>query len=299
MFWKKLFNRKNSGSSASEKDVKKKGKAASGPGATSVPGGSTVFRVTVPDTVKPGEEFQVYAGNRIVRVRCPLDSKPGQSLQITVPNDPAPPGNGAGNAPSKGNDIPPDSDNVQKINDNSGAYMVTIPEGVASEEQFPVTINGQQLMVTCPPGAQPGMSVRIVPPPTTTDITRPPDMTSPLNRNTSMQSEQSFGSSSQGNGTANGSGRPAAPSSGNSPADSNGSSNNTQLFEVQVPNGVNPGTPFALMAGGVRVLVTCPTNAGPGQRFRFRMPEAWLEQAQQPKKYVALCHRQVDSGVDR
>jgi len=126
--------------------------------------------------------------------------------------------------------------------------MVTIPEGVASEEQFPVTINGQQLMVTCPSGARPGTSLRVVPPPPTVTTENDDD---------------------------------------------------TQLFEVQVPNGVKPGAPFALLAGGVRVLVTCPTNAGPGQRFRFRLSKARLEQAQQPKKYVALCHRQVDSGVDR
>jgi hypothetical protein len=46
----------------------------------------------------------------------------------------------------------------------------------------------------------------------------------------------------------------------------------TQLFEVQVPRGVLPGAPFALLAGGARVLVTCPPNAKPGQRIRFKLP---------------------------
>ena len=48
----------------------------------------------------------------------------------------------------------------------------------------------------------------------------------------------------------------------------------TQLFEVEVPKGVQPGAPFALLVGGVRVFVTCPPNAGPGQRIRFKVPLA-------------------------
>jgi hypothetical protein len=50
----------------------------------------------------------------------------------------------------------------------------------------------------------------------------------------------------------------------------------TQLFEVEVPRGVQPGQPFALLAGGQRVLVTCPPNALPGQRIRFKLPMALL-----------------------
>lgn len=45
-----------------------------------------------------------------------------------------------------------------------------------------------------------------------------------------------------------------------------------QTFEVQVPAGVQPGQPFALIANGQRVLVTCPATAGPGQRIRFQLP---------------------------
>ena len=46
------------------------------------------------------------------------------------------------------------------------------------------------------------------------------------------------------------------------------------MFEVVVPRGVQPGQPFALLAGGVRVLVTCPTNASEGQKIRFNLPLA-------------------------
>lgn len=34
-----------------------------------------------------------------------------------------------------------------------------------------------------------------------------------------------------------------------------------QTFEVTVPHGVRPNQPFSLMAGGQRVLVTCPRDA--------------------------------------
>jgi hypothetical protein len=46
----------------------------------------------------------------------------------------------------------------------------------------------------------------------------------------------------------------------------------TQVFEVVVPPGVNPGQPFTLMANEQRVLVTCPPNVMPGQKIRFQLP---------------------------
>ena len=124
------------------------------------------FRVPVPSNVRPGEEFQVFAGGRIVRVKCPLDSRPGQSLQISVPVDPNEESNsnGAGGGSGGANggsgpsrpDLPPDSDNVTKIPNQDlregeqPAYMVKIPEGIQGGQQFPVIIQGQQLTVTCP-----------------------------------------------------------------------------------------------------------------------------------------------------
>jgi hypothetical protein len=46
----------------------------------------------------------------------------------------------------------------------------------------------------------------------------------------------------------------------------------TQVFEVAVPAGVQPGQPFALIANGQRVLVTCPPNVVAGQKIRFQLP---------------------------
>lgn len=91
------------------------------------------------------------------------------------------------------------------------------------------------------------MTVRIVPPPSllgppagmqsATDINRPPE-----SRNTNTNNN-----------------------------DSNRKTVN-QTFEVTVPNGVRPNQPFSLIAGGQRVLVTCPPNARPGTRIRFNLP---------------------------
>jgi hypothetical protein len=243
---KGLFGRKKSKGDDSQ-STSSGVSSSSGPGAMSVGGGVTVFRVTVPDNVSPGEDFQVHAGSRIVRVRCPPDSRPGQSLQISVPTDPTAGPSSSG--PARNPSIPPDSPNVRRIedHDNRGgpsAYMVTIPEGVRGGQQFPVVIQGMQLMVTCPQNARPGMSVRIVPPPPAegTDLTRGPGAPRPESR-------------------------PAKDDT-------------TQMFEVEVPPGVQPGQPFALLAGGVRVLVTCPSNASPGQRIRFKLP---LAITQKPK----------------
>mmetsp|Transcript_29298 Transcript_29298/g.62182 ORF Transcript_29298/g.62182 Transcript_29298/m.62182 type:complete len:701 (-) Transcript_29298:618-2720(-) len=232
---------------------------ANGPGAISVGGGMATFRVPVPGNVRPGEEFQVFAGGRIVRVKCPRDSRPGQSLQITVPvdqNEAAGVEGGGVKLP----DLPPDSDNVTKIPNQQlapgeqPAYMVKIPEGIRGGQQFPVTINGQQLTVTCPNMARPGMSVRIVPPP-------PPE-----NGATSLDRPRQ------------------APQRVANP---NKQSDKTQMFEVVVPKGVKAGQPFALLAGGVRVLVTCPKNATNGQKIRFNLPVGLVNRPDGPKSKLA------------
>eukprot|EP00531_Pseudo-nitzschia_arenysensis_P006133 CAMPEP_0116121812 /NCGR_PEP_ID=MMETSP0329-20121206/3892_1 /TAXON_ID=697910 /ORGANISM="Pseudo-nitzschia arenysensis, Strain B593" /LENGTH=859 /DNA_ID=CAMNT_0003615641 /DNA_START=144 /DNA_END=2723 /DNA_ORIENTATION=- len=161
------------------------------------------------------------------------------------------------------------------------AYMVTIPPGVATEQQFSVIIRGQQLMVTCPPNASPGMSVRIVPPPLVEEGPMPqneppPNYDSnnseraPRNNSGSKTPPRDFDrDSSFGEGLQ----QPQKPTQ--QPGE------RKQLFEVEVPPGVEPGAPFALLAGGVRVLVVCPNDAGPGKRIRFQLPLALTLQQQQ------------------
>jgi len=158
-------------------------------------------------------------------------------LQITVPAAAAP-------TTTTNDDNDDDDDGNNNTNNNND-------DGIRGGQQFPVTIQGQQLMVTCPQNARPGMNVRIVPPPTSTDITSRTSM----NSNTSNHSNNNNNMSSP-------------------PLPIRDQDKTTQLLEVEVPRGVLPGQPFALLAGGVRVLVTCPVNATSGQRIRFQLPLA-------------------------
>jgi len=74
--------------------------------------------------------------------------------------------------------------------------------------------------------------------------------------------------------------------------DTTSKSDFTEIFEVEVPSGVQPGQSFALFAKGVRVLVTCPKDGYPGARIRFKLhsaltqkPETTNEMAEIKLKY--------------
>ena len=277
---------------------------------------TAVFRVTVPEGIESGNEFQVYAGGRIVRVRCPEGVTAGQSLQITVPKDPknSDPqqqqqqqqqagansqehntgnnnNNNNSNNDSNNSRIPPDSPNVSRIEGESNSYNVTIPDNIRGGQQFPVSIQGQQLMVTCPVNARPGMKVRVNPPP-------PPPPTLSSTTTTSLSSTSPTNGLERQTSTD----RPLRSRRGGGGDSNNTSSNSddttaTQLFEVQGPEGVQPGHPFALLAGGVRVLVTCPLNAGPGLRIRFNLPKALMmmhHQRKTPQNEAALIKLSYD-----
>ncbi|KAL7581707.1 hypothetical protein ACA910_022248 [Epithemia clementina (nom. ined.)] len=249
------------------------------PGAQSSDSDTVVFKVKIPEAVKPGDEFQVHAGGRVVRVRCPLGASPGQYLAINVPrnstsqsNVTAGSGSGSGDefqrtsstsvasngsSHSISDNFSNDSPGVTKIEDANQdgpqAYMVDIPQGIRGGQQFPITIAGNTFMVTCPPHAVPGNKVRIVPP--------PPEPVPP----------------------------PALPERPPPPK------KEEQTFEVVVPMNVKGGQSFALLAGGVRVQVVCPKNAKPGQKIRFRLP---LALTRKPKKQTALAAKRLSYDKD-
>jgi hypothetical protein len=212
-----------------------------------------------------------------VRIRCPPDMKPGQAVQITVDessfeftetrNDDSImlPADRDGSSSDFSNVRFGDSPNVQRV-ENGGngppTYTVTIPDGILGGQLFPVTIQGQELMVTSPTKATPGTKVRIFPPlPNPQDIAEEED---------DEHDEE-----------------PKVPTPPRPKDD------DTRLFEVLVPHGVKPGSPFALLAGGVRVLVTCPGNAGPGKRIRFRLPLA-VTQKHEPQSETAAIKLSYD-----
>jgi hypothetical protein len=261
------FFRKSSTESATSKSSGSS-KRGGNNGVTSSDGKSTIFRVAIPLGTLPGQEFQVYAGQKIVRVCCPPNSSPGQLLQISVPIDTTTSNGVERNEQRPAG--PPDSPNAQRQED--GAYMVTVPDGVRPGQQFPVTLAGQTLMVTSPINARPGSQVRVVPPPppqSKPDNVPPNAAGGPPNR--SRGDNQSIGRSSDS--TVSVSSKDDEP---------------TQLFEVMVPKGVESGKPFALLAGGVRVLVTCPLNATAGQRIRFKLPLALTQQREPTSEAAAI-----------
>ena len=145
---------------------------------------------------------------------------------------------------------------VPTLSPQPQAYMVTVPQGVRPGGHFPVMVAGQQLMVQCPGNARPGTNVRIVPP---TQPLHAPPSTGPANPQQLMQHGMGLD-------------RPPEPRLGQSSSLPSRQSLTTQMFEVIVPSGVRPNQPFALIAGGQRVLVTCPPNAYPGQKIRFQLP---------------------------
>ena len=158
-------------------------------------------------------------------------------------------------------------------------YYVEIPRGVKPGQHFHVMVNEQQMMVKCPENLKPGDRIIVTPPSqqessqqyvvTVPDNIRPgqqfrviinsqdimvtcPPNVGPTQRVTFQLPRQS-----------------AQPKRESAP--------NHQMFEVTVPDGVTPGTPFALIANGQRVMVTCPPNVGPGKKIRFELPVSLSE----------------------
>jgi len=46
-----------------------------------------MFRVTVPNRIRPGETFMVHAGTQVIPITCPPNCGPGAQLQISVPQN--------------------------------------------------------------------------------------------------------------------------------------------------------------------------------------------------------------------
>jgi len=206
------------------------------PGSYSTSGGRTPGRN---GAAPPGS-----SQNQLYEVRVPQGVRGGQTFQVEISGHRVNVRCPSGIRPGQNLRISlPNPAGAAAQERQRQAYMVTIPTGVRPGERFRVMVNGQELMVTCPQNARPGTNVRIYPP-----------------------DAANQGGQGQGGGGN-------TSSSGDSSSSSAASSQpQIQTFEVQVPAGVMPGQPFALIANGQRVLVTCPSTAGPGQRIRFQLP---------------------------
>jgi hypothetical protein len=199
-------------------------------------GPAQVYRVTVPAGVRPGAEFTVHAGPRRVRVRCPPTSSPGQSLQITLPPEPITHHLSLKMSPLTAG---------EPGGDGGGAVPMT-PE-VHSVNQQAAMAGGtaQTFLVTIPPNIYPGMQFTV-----------------------NVAGGQRFMVTCPETAGPNMKVRIVPPATREEPE----AAPKTQVFEVAVPAGVQPGQPFALVANGQRVLVTCPPTVSAGQKIRFQLP---------------------------
>ena len=154
-------------------------------------------------------------------------------------------------------------------------FSIIIPSHVVPGSDFQVSAGGRLVRVHCPPNFTPGDPMRITIP---------------------------VGHVNQGNGISAGAGDgrsnppslppksypvPPQPPAPAETGNANQQTGKTRKFQVVVPDGVIPGHPFSLLAAGVRVLVTCPRDARPGQKIQFDLPEGLVNRPEGPKSKLA------------
>jgi len=153
---------------------------------------------------------------------------------------------------------------------------VTVPRGVRPGHEFPVLAGGHQLMVRCPAGVRTGDRIVVSAPnrrgteaymATVPAATKPGDQFPVLVNNQQMMvtCPPGVGPGMQVRIMVPSQPQRQAPQPSSSPF-------GDTMYEVVVPQGVRPGQPFALIANGQRVMVTCPQRAAPGQKIQFRLP---------------------------
>jgi hypothetical protein len=147
-------------------------------------------------------------------------------------------------------------------------FTVTIPQGVRPEEHFAVIVNGQQMMVRCPPNNHAGDRLIVTLPRRQVQqyvVTVPPNVRPNEQFRVLIDNQEVMVTCPPGV-------RPNQRVSFTLPERPVQAAPNHHMYEVAVPPGVSPGQPFALIAGGQRVMVTCPPNVQPGQKIRFQLP---------------------------
>ena len=149
-------------------------------------------------------------------------------------------------------------------------FYVTIPRGVRPGQHFAVLVNGQQMMVRCPDGNRQGDRLIVTAP---RQQSQQYVVTVPANVKPGQQFRVMINCAEVMVTCPRGvrSGQRVTfqlPQQDRAPQ----AAPNHQMFEVTVPDGVKAGQPFALIANGQRVMVTCPPNVKPGQKIRFQLP---------------------------
>jgi hypothetical protein len=149
-------------------------------------------------------------------------------------------------------------------------FYVTIPRGVRPGQHFAVLVNGQQMMVRCPEGNRQGDRLIVTAPRQQSQqyvVTVPANVKPGQQFRVMINSQEVMVTCPRGV-------RSGQRVTFQLPQQERGpqAAPNHQMFEVTVPDGVKAGQPFALIANGQRVMVTCPPNVKPGQKIRFQLP---------------------------
>jgi E3 ubiquitin-protein ligase NEDD4 len=163
-------------------------------------------------------------------------------------------------------------------------FYVTIPRGVRPGQHFAVLVNGQQMMVRCPENNRPGDRLVVTAPRSQQQqyvVTVPQNVRPGQQFRVVINNQEVMVTCPRGV-------RPGQrvtfqlPQQQERPPQT---APNHQMFEVTVPEGVRSGQPFALIANGQRVMVTCPPNVRPGQKIRFQLP---IQLSQQQLEAIRL-----------
>lgn len=149
-------------------------------------------------------------------------------------------------------------------------FFVTVPRGVRPGQHFAVLVNGTQMMVRCPDNNRPGDRLIVTAPRQESNqfvVTVPQNVHPGMQFRVNINNQEVMVTCPDGV-------RPGQRVTFQLPSVERAAAAepNHQMFEVEVPDGTRPGQPFALIANGQRVMVTCPPNVRPGQRIRFQLP---------------------------
>jgi len=117
--------------------------------------------VTVPAGVKPGMPFRIRANGQIHTVTCPGDAWPGKRIQVRVAaaQQPQPQ---RSPVPPPGSVYPGQQRSTSPVPSSSQEFVsVVVPAGVSPGGKFRIRAKGREFVVTCPPNAWPGQTVRV------------------------------------------------------------------------------------------------------------------------------------------
>jgi len=232
------------------------------------------YTVAVPVGVRGGQAFKVNVGGTVFEVTCPPNVGPGESIRVSLPK----PG-------SRGRFKSPKSSPTAT---SPGAlHYVVVPAGVSAGMPFRVRVGTSEFTVKCPPTAMAGQRIGVrvptrspIPSPLQSPVNIPPKkryVIVPPNIYPGMHfvvdvNGQRFKVTCPPNTQPGERIAVTVPGAGGHsttpPAPTGGGGSHVQYFDVIVPQGVLPGSRFKVRANGKEFVVTCPANVGPGQKIR-------------------------------